>query len=310
MTNLPAKLSAGVGLETLDGGLEARVEGTKLTLKETTDLDEIKQIHDMAQAAEVYAKAQLSREAYLAAAEIKLWAERRAGEIRRQLPRAHGIPPRFDRQEAKRLRKQGLSHRQIGEALGVNHSAIGYAERKGWADGIKGVPLREFDDRLGVSSALAYNWERLSEIPEPRFVELLAEAKEREGSMTASGIARRDNREYVKRLEPGIYQTRDGRLAIKWKKDGVSRYKTMPTDDLTKARKALARARGSIKERQVRGAATVGDAYALVRRALQVLDTVHAQLEPEAREAASAAIGHLHKAEDELVRASNTFPHR
>lgn len=288
----------------------AGIEQAKDILRLSDDVGEIAGIHGLAQAAEVYARAQGAKEKYMEAAEVKLLAERRAGEIRRQLPRRHGISPRFNRGEAKRMRELGMTQREVGQALGVDASAIGYAERNGWGDGIPGVPLDEFDAKFGVTKSSAYDWEKLSEIPEDRFATLLEDAKEKDLSMTAKAFVRREGLAYETRLEPGIYRIRDGRLAIRWNKGGIARYKTLDTEDLSVARKALAKARGDLKERRVRSARTIGDAYALVRRALQTLDAVGSSLEPDARRATDAAIGHLHRAEDELVKASNTFPRR
>lgn len=288
-----------------EGSLDRSVRDAKVALADA-DLDTIKEVHDRAVAVEAYAKAKERRAEYMAAGEIKLWAERSAGAVRRELPRRHGIEPRFDREEAKRLREQGLTQREVGRRLGVHGSAIGYAERNGWGDGIKGVPLKEFDEDLGVTPSVAYDWERIAEIPEERFSRLVEEAKERDASLTAKGIIRRDGRAYETRVEAGIYRLRDGRLSLRWQKDGVRRMKVLKTDDVAQARKALAKVTGKIKEPpRVRVGNTVGDGYALVRRALQVLDNLDsAEFDQDAKRAVSNALGHLHKAEDELVIAS------
>lgn len=276
------------------------------TMLATASLSDVKELHDRAVAAEAYAKAKDDREAYLVAGEIKLWSERAAGRVRRELPRAHGVAPRFDRDEAKRMREEGMSQSEIGRRLGVHKSAIGYAERNDWKDGVKGVPLREFDEGLGVAPGTAYNWEKLSEIPEDRFDELVAQAKERDSSLTAVGILRRDGKTYERRVAPGIYELRDGRLSIRWTKNGVSRMKVLPTKEIAQARKVLAKARGTIKDPTVRVGQTVSDGYSLVRRALQALDNLEPkEFDSEAKAAIKRAITHLHKAEDELVVASS-----
>lgn len=286
------------------------VREARIALQEAP-LDEIKEIHDRAVAAEAYAKAKEHREAYLAAGEIKLWAERSAGAVRKDLPRVHGIQPRFDRDEARRLREQGLTQRQVGERLGVDKSAIGYAERNNWGDGIKGVPLKEFDENLGVASGTAYNWEKLSEIPDDRFAELIEDAKQADAALTAVGILRRDGKSYEKRVAPGIYRIRDGRLALRWQKNGVPHMKVLKHGDLPRARAALARARGTVKEPVVRVGSTVSDGYALVRRALQALDKLDTkEFDLEAKDAVNRAIAALHKAEDELVIASGRVSRR
>lgn len=164
--------------------------------------------------------------------------------------------------------------------------------------------LGEFDKEFGISRMRASIWEGLSKIPEARFAELIRSARDRDGSFSAYAILRRDGRSYDKRIEPGIYLLRDGRLAIKWTKDGVTRYKILDTNDLTKARKALALVRGTIKEQHIRGGKTIGEAQEFVKKALITLANLPGKPESDARLAIQTATAHLHKAEDELVKAS------
>ena len=67
----------------------AKLDRARILLLEASTLPEIKQIRDMAKAAEVYAKAaHMSREAVNYAGEIKLLADRKAGELLKQLERS------------------------------------------------------------------------------------------------------------------------------------------------------------------------------------------------------------------------------
>ena len=70
-----------------------KLEGAVRTLAEAKTLDEVKHIHDIAQAAAEYARAaKLGLEAQNYAAEIKLRAERKAGEMLAGLERATPYP--------------------------------------------------------------------------------------------------------------------------------------------------------------------------------------------------------------------------
>lgn len=77
----------------------ANLSAATQALAAASTLEEVKQIHDMAQAAQTYARAaKLGLEAQNHAAEIKLRAERKAGELLAQLERDEragaGRPPR------------------------------------------------------------------------------------------------------------------------------------------------------------------------------------------------------------------------
>ena len=72
----------------------AKLDRARLLLVEASTLTEVKQIRDMAKAAEVYAKAaHMSREVVNHAGEIKLLADRKAGELLKQLERSQGGRP-------------------------------------------------------------------------------------------------------------------------------------------------------------------------------------------------------------------------
>src|SRR6266542_3120338 len=69
----------------------ARLELARRLLAEVRSVDEVKSIHDLAEAARVYARqARLGLEAQNDSAEIKLRAERRLGELLATLPKQDG----------------------------------------------------------------------------------------------------------------------------------------------------------------------------------------------------------------------------
>jgi hypothetical protein len=75
----------------------AKLDKARQALAESRTLDEVKQIRNMAEAARTYAKAaHLGREAQNYAGEIKLLAERKAGELLGQLDKSKPGPKKLD----------------------------------------------------------------------------------------------------------------------------------------------------------------------------------------------------------------------
>lgn len=283
------------------------LERAKQIIRRSDDPAEIADVHSLAAAAAIYAEAQGAREQYLQASEIKLLAERKVGALRLSFPRIY--PRSFDREKARGLRESGMTFKKIGERLCVSGTAIRRASLQGWREPKLEPEVTEFDQNFAVSRSLLLEWEKLSKIPQEVFEQLLTQAREEDLSMSAKSFLRRYGQVSEIRLEPCIYRRQsDDRLTIRWSKGGVSRHKTLDTQDVAVARKELAKARGTIKQTVPANARTLGDAYSLVRRALQALDTLTPRLEPESKKATKAAIGYLHKAEDEIVKASNSIP--
>ena len=84
--NVPA-----LAIYTPGGEPLARLELARRLLAETRSLDEVRSIHDLAEAARLYARqARLGLDAQNDAAEIKLRAERRLGELLGTLPKQDG----------------------------------------------------------------------------------------------------------------------------------------------------------------------------------------------------------------------------
>lgn len=127
-------------------------------LAEAKTLDEVKHIIDVAEAARTYAKAaKLGLEAYNHAAEVKVRAERKAGEMLAQLERSP-------------LSKGG----DVKSAFQV------------------GTPISEYREVLkdnDIPRTTAFRWQQLAEMPELEFEQHLEEARG-EKPITTHGIAK------------------------------------------------------------------------------------------------------------------------
>lgn len=132
----------------------AKLDKATQMLAEAKTLDEIKYIVDIAEAARTYARAaKLGLEAYNHAAEVKVRAERKAGEMLRELERPSKGNPQFSN-----------------------------------ADKIENV-FREVIKENNIPQATAYRWQQLAEMPELAFEEHIEEAKG-ERPITTSGIVK------------------------------------------------------------------------------------------------------------------------
>jgi DNA modification methylase len=128
-----------------------RLEDAVQLLAAARSVDEVKNIRDMAEAARVYAReAQLGLEAQNHAAEIKLRAERRAGELLRELPRHEG-------------------------------------NRYGRREPLQPAPTLE---ELGLSRSQSHRYQAVASIPERLFEDHLAETKQRGQEITTSAALR------------------------------------------------------------------------------------------------------------------------
>jgi hypothetical protein len=94
------------------------------------DIDEVKKFHDKARAYEIYSQLAKNRKAERQAREIRLRAERRAGELLREMGKAKGGRPTANR----------------------SHDATG-------------LTLRQ----LGISRTQSSRWQQLAEVPEEEF---------------------------------------------------------------------------------------------------------------------------------------------
>jgi DNA modification methylase len=91
------------------------VSQARKALAEARSIDEVKDIRDKAEAMRLYLRQRdESLEAQNAAAEIKLWAERRAGELLKGMPKKHGARPADtdSHDESPSVGEIGVDHNQ------------------------------------------------------------------------------------------------------------------------------------------------------------------------------------------------------
>jgi len=139
-----------------EAGPLARLDRATQLLAEARTVDEVKLIRDQAEAARVYARERdLGLQAQNHAAEIKLRAERRLGEILSDMPKQHGA-------------------RGLGTREGVESQAD--------------TPPRLAD--LGISKGESSRFQQIAKIPEPVFEQHVAEAKAAERELTTAAVVR------------------------------------------------------------------------------------------------------------------------
>lgn len=139
--------------------LLAGLEQARALLAEARSVDEVKQLRDQAEAMRVYARqAQLGLESQNYAAEIKLRAERRAGELLVEMERWRpemGRPPAAEASQA-------ATHTPSPPTL----------------------------SDLGITRTQAHRWEAVAAIPEPVFEQHIAETKARGQELTGADVQR------------------------------------------------------------------------------------------------------------------------
>ena len=146
----------------------AKLDRARVLLIEASTLPEIKQIRDMAKAAEVYAKAaHMSREAVNYAGEIKLLADRKAGELLKQLQKSQAGRP-----------KKILSHRET-----ISDYRRVLVDTK-------------------TSDKTAATWQQLAEIPEAKVRDYLATVRDSdEAEVSTRGLLKAANGHHKKSAE-------------------------------------------------------------------------------------------------------------
>lgn len=131
----------------------AQISHARRLLAEAKDLDDIKAVRDMAEAARLYARAAgLGSEAINAAAEIKLRAERAAGEALREMEKQHGA--------RTPLRDAPTESR----------------------------PPRLAD--IGITPKQSMHWQAEASVPEPVFEAHIEETKAEGKPLTTAGVVR------------------------------------------------------------------------------------------------------------------------
>lgn len=158
-------------------GLQRLEEACRL-LAEARSIDEVKAIRDMAEAARVYARqAQLGLNAQNHAAEIKLRAERRAGELLAEMPKRDGG-------DAARARLHDVTE----------------------------LPPRLED--IGISRAQSHRWQAIASLPEQTFEGHIIDTKERGQEITtASTLRLAAERQRLERPIPSAAIARPAELA-------------------------------------------------------------------------------------------------
>src|SRR5262249_41719726 len=138
----------------------ARLELACQLLAEARALDEVKQVVDLAEAARVYARqAHLGLDAQNDAAEIRLWAERRAGELLIELRKHAGGRPRASDSSEENLLQ----------------AVTGFCE-----------PPRLVD--LQITRRQSSQWQTLAGMPGPAFEAHIARTRGRRQELTTAGV--------------------------------------------------------------------------------------------------------------------------
>jgi hypothetical protein len=136
------------------------VSDARAMLAEARSLDEVKEIRDQAEAVRLYMRQRdRSLEAQNAAAEIKLWAERRAGELLREMPKNKGS------------RGKGVS--------------------------LHDASTPRLSD-LGIDQTESHRWQQIASLPERDFQRHIDETKAAEKDLTTNGmlkLAKSQNKE-------------------------------------------------------------------------------------------------------------------
>jgi hypothetical protein len=128
-------------------------------LAEAREIDEVKSIRDKALAMKVYAEQAKDRQLINHAIEIQLRAERRAGEMLREMEKNKGGA------------EKGVGRRGVNNAVAPNDR----------------IPPAKLSD-LGITKTQSSNWQRLGALSEEDFEQKIAETLEATNSATAKVI--------------------------------------------------------------------------------------------------------------------------
>lgn len=137
----------------------AKLSAATTALSQARTLDEVKQIMDIAEAARTYARAaKLGLEAANHAAEIKLRAERKAGELLQQLERDKGGRPAENSSQT---------------VTSSEYAAV----------------LQEND----INRMTAHRWQAVATVPDDAFEQHIAEVKQERNEVTSAGLLKLAN---------------------------------------------------------------------------------------------------------------------
>jgi predicted transcriptional regulator len=174
----------------------ANYDKARAALERAWKIDEVQTIRDDAQAAMIYAKQAKDPSLMFMAAEIKLRAERRTGEILTKMKAAgelgiHGggqLRKLPSLSELQKMRKEGMTQQAIADKFGATDAAV-YRLLKNTnlptsVNANKLVSLAS----LGINKTQSHNWQDIAAIPEKKFESFIAEAKKEERVPTTNGI--------------------------------------------------------------------------------------------------------------------------
>lgn len=123
-------------------------------LAEAKSLDDVLHIRDIAEAARVYAQAaKLGLDSQNEAAEVKIRAERKAGEMLAQMPKASG----------------GQPYQSTGNTM---------------------LPVEPTLAELGIEKMQSHRWQTIASLPADVFEDFITETKEDRGELTTAGVVR------------------------------------------------------------------------------------------------------------------------
>ncbi len=158
--------------ETPEGSALAKLSAATRALAQARTLPEVKQIIDIAEAARAYARAaRLGTEAANHAAEIKILAQHRAGEMLAELERAQTA---------------GLKRGPLSQAVTTGEYAAVLAENE-------------------INRMTAHRWQKLAEVPVDMVRECIGSVMQEERELTAAALMRQvQERRRQERQQPPV----------------------------------------------------------------------------------------------------------
>lgn len=147
-----------------------RYEAMRNAISVCHSVDEIKDLHDKALALELYTKQAQNLEAERKAADIRIRAERRAGELLRDLARTT-VSERavLAGQAGGRPSQQKLASKAGTQVIAPSKAGRAHAPKR------VASPYSETLSRTGLSKQTASRWQQLADIPEKDFEQALAD---------------------------------------------------------------------------------------------------------------------------------------
>jgi site-specific DNA-methyltransferase (adenine-specific) len=178
----------------------ARLEQATRVLAELREVDEVKAIIDLAEAARVYAEtARLGTAAINHATEIKLRAERRAGELLRMIPREPGAGGGRPPSSALAPVPTGLESTSESESEktssqpGTRFSVNTHGDERAHPHALSRQSRTPYEVTLRnaqITRGTADRWQRVAGVPDHAFEAYIAEARARASRLTTRDVMR------------------------------------------------------------------------------------------------------------------------